>query len=185
MDDLAIGPDGAMVQFRALSAEDDLDSSVGLFVECFFHDKYYDGMYPDEGSMRDDFRRYFAWMLENGCGIGAFHDGELVGETVSFPMRKLDEQMFIDFFGEEGCLHDEMSRHMDSVFLFDICVSERFRGNGVASRLFDMALTDGQSYIGDTTGDISREMCLRRGFKVEKMQDGNDWWHKVTKECVK
>ena len=164
-----------------LHAEEDLEEATSLFARCFFQDKFYKGAYPDEQSMREDFKECFAWMLENTtASTGAFCGGKLVGEMVTFPIWKLSKERFEDFFGEEGPLHDAMGMRMDCVFLFCLCVEEPFRGEGISSKLLDSVLLPDLSYVADTTGEISRGMCERRGFELSRMtSEGEDWWFKA------
>ena len=78
----------------------EIDAVLEVFANNFFDDRYYQGWYKDKKEMMDDFREVMTWTLENGWNMGAYDGGNLVGMALTFPLRKLDDHMFGEFFGE-------------------------------------------------------------------------------------
>ncbi len=162
----------------------EIDAVLEVFADSFFDDQYYKGAYSDKQAMMDDFREVMTWTLENGWNMGSYENGYLIGMALTFPLRKLDDRMFGEFFGSEGVLHDTMRNSLDANFLFAMCVDEAHRGKGVANALFDSVLDEGVAYIGDTTSVMSRRMCEKRGFKTERFSETDDWWYKVYRPAL-
>lgn len=163
----------------------ELDAVLRMFAENFFDDVYYLGAYADKASMEDDFRECMTWILENGNNVGVYDRDSIIGMALSFPLDKLDDHMFGEFFGEEGVLYNEMKAHLDSTFLFAICIDHDYRGMFIGSRLFEAILDDDKSYIGDTTGIISLGMCQRRGFECKPFNENDSWWNRVYRPALK
>ena len=162
----------------------EIDAVLEVFANNFFGDRYYKGWYKDKKEMMDDFREVMEWTLENGWNMGAYEEGSLVGMALTFPLGKLDDHMFGEFFGTEGELHDLMKRHLDSTYIFAVCVNEENRCKGIATELFGSILEEGTSYISDTTSEIGQHMFGKRGFSLERMNTTDDFWHKAYRPAL-
>lgn len=159
----------------------DLEDAVSVFVDCMYHDLWYEGSYSSEDEMREDFSEYIGWLLRNGSGIGAWSGERLVGIALSFPLSKLDETMWSEWFGETGGLRQVMEEHSDHEYIFALCVEKEYRGGKIGSRLLDEVL-DGKSLcIADTTGELSFHMLERRGFHQIYSEEDKEWWRVLTK----
>ena len=162
----------------------EIDAVLEVFANNFFDDPYYRGWYENKQAMMDDFREVMTWTLENGWNIGAYEDGYLIGIALTFPLQKLDNYMFGEFFGNEGELYDTMKNHLDSTYIFAICVNEENRHKGIATELFSSILEEGTSYVSDTTSEIGRHMFGKRGFSLERMNVTDDFWHTAYREAL-
>ena len=162
----------------------EIDAVLKVFADNFFDDPYYRGWYDDKQAMMDDFREVMTWTLENGWNMGAYEKGYLVGIALTFPLQKLDNYMFGEFFGNEGELYNTMKNHLDSTYIFAICVNEENRRKGIATELFSSILEEGTSYISDTTSEIGQYMFGKRGFSLERMNATDDFWHTAYREAL-
>lgn len=168
------------MEFLPLSRKH-LKQALRLFSSCFFHNPYYEGMYPTRETMELDLTECFDWILQNGECHGALEENKLIGMTLTFPVSKLNSHMFDRFFGNEGVLCDLVKQHLNSVYLYAICVDESFRGQGIASKLFDQSIHPHVSYLGDVANDISLSMCKKRGFQVKSFENPKFPWFQVCK----
>lgn len=162
----------------------EIDAVLKVFADNFFDDPYYKGWYENKQAMMDDFREVMTWTLENGWNMGAYEGGYLVGMALTFPLRKLDDHMFEEFFGElEYCpsgspdgLYHCMKNHIDCIYIFAVCVNEGHRRKGVATELFASILDPCEEYIADTTNKIAKRMMEKRHFLFNRIKYDKDWW---------
>ena len=154
----------------------EIDAVLEVFANNFFDDRYYQGWYKDKKEMMDDFREVMTWTLENGWNMGAYEGGYLVGMALTFLLRKLDDYMFGEFFGNEGNLHDRMKEHIGCIYVFAVCVNEEHRHKGVATELFSSILDPCEEYVADTTNKIAKRMLEKRHFVFNRIEWDKDWW---------
>ena len=165
----------------------EIDAVLEVFANNFFDNQYYKGMYKGKTEMMDDFRECMTWTLENGWNMGAYDGGNLVGMALTFPLRKLDDHMFKEFFGEpeyspsgyaDGLYH-RMKDHIDCIYIFAVCVNEEHRRKGIANELFSSILDPCEEYIADVTDKIARRMLGKRHFLFNRMKYNIDWWEEA------
>ena len=176
--------------------ENELESVLDLFCECFSKDSYYKKLFsPLEDftkAMRDSFQKSILYCLERGFCIGIKDDCKLIAFLICFDYAeaKNNKLFFDDVFAmnlnNNEHVYDDFHYKIDklegkTIYILSIAVSYQYRRCGIASGLLDWIIVRYAhcNIVSDISNNESLPMYKKRAFDIQAIGTN---YHLVVRE---
>ena len=182
----------------------DVNEVLHLFCDCFYEDNYYNDIFPNISSRKNDmstkFKESITLCIQQGLSDGVFNDSnDLISFILLFDYKKLltnQKNDFLKLFSinlekEIPFNHEihEKAQKMDGrvIYILSIGVSDSYRRKGIASALVDNTLSTypNANIIGDVSNVHSLCIYKTRNFLIEEIR--KDYFlvtHFKKKQCM-
>jgi len=167
-----------------LLTPEDFDRVLPLFISQFHSDPYYRKLFPEEQTrdeqMAEAFSPWIRYALGQGYCYGIEREGELACIRLGVDYeREMNDDMFDSLLeGASQTLVERLEELLEDgrqiIYLVASATEERFKRQGLASRLLDFIMDKYPEavFVTDISSPIALKMYEKRGFSVEELEEG-------------
>ena len=178
------------------------DKLLDLFVDCFCEDSYYQKLFPNKNTIRNDmkisFQEVIEFCLNNNNVLGVFEEKEnLIGFLIFFDYLEVKSKfpkIFNKIFGANKIekfpyfneIHKKLLESYENIiYLLSLGVKKEYRRKKIASFLTDFLIKNYESYsiASDISNEASLEIYKKRDFVIEKISE--NYYYVKTKSVIK
>ena len=178
------------------------DKLLDLFVDCFCEDSYYQKLFPNKNTIRNDmkisFQEVIEFCLNNNNVLGVFEEKEnLIGFLIFFDYLEVKSKfpkVFNKIFGANKIekfpyfneIHKKLLESYENIiYLLSLGVKKEYRRKKIASFLTDFLIKNYESYsiASDISNEASLEIYKKRDFVIEKISE--NYYYVKTKSVIK
>ena len=182
--------------------KDDQNELIELFLDCFSEDIYYQKLFPNKNTIRNDmkisFQEVIEFCLNNNNILGVFEEkGNLIGFLIFFDYLEIKSKfpkIFNKIFGANKIekfpyfneIHKKLLESYENIiYLLSLGVKKEYRREKIASTLIDFLIEnyEGYSIASNTSNENFIEICRKRNFIIEKI--GEYDYYVKTKTVIK
>lgn len=165
----------------------DFEEVMALFCLCFNDDPFYEKLFPDKSTRKEDMAKQFGgnvrFYLENGISYGLAEEGSLVGFILCFDYFATKKEHSKEFYSTFGAKEQSDSQlpyyekiHLpieeignNAVFCLSVAIDPRYRRMGLGSLLMDKILSHNCNVFSDVSNTSSLEIYKKRGFEISEI----------------
>ncbi|ERT44952.1 acetyltransferase (GNAT) domain protein [Fusobacterium sp. CM21] len=178
------------------------DKLLDLFVDCFCEDSYYQKLFPNKNTIRNDmkisFQEVIEFCLNNNNVLGVFEEKEnLIGFLIFFDYLEVKSKfpkIFNKIFGANKIekfpyfneIHKKLLESYENIiYLLSLGVKKEYRRKKIASTLINFLIKnyEGYSIASDISNEASLEIYKKRDFIIEKISE--NYYYVKTKSVIK
>jgi len=182
--------------------KDNQNKLIELFLDCFSEDVYYQKLFPNKNTIRNDmkisFQEVIEFCLNNNNVLGIFEEKEnLIGFLIFFDYLEVKSKfpkIFNKIFGANKIekfpyfneIHKKLLESYENIiYLLSLGVKKEYRRKKIASTLIDFLIKnyEGYSIASDISNETSLEIYKKRNFIIEKISE--NYYYVKTKSVIK
>lgn len=182
--------------------KDNQNKLIELFLDCFSKDVYYQKLFPNKNTIRNDmkisFQEVIEFCLNNNNVLGIFEEKEnLIGFLIFFDYLEVKSKfpkIFNKIFGANKIekfpyfneIHKKLLESYENIiYLLSLGVKKEYRRKKIASTLIDFLIKnyEGYSIASDISNETSLEIYKKRNFIIEKISE--NYYYVKTKSVIK
>ena len=182
--------------------KDNQNKLIELFLDCFSEDVYYQKLFPNKNTIRNDmkisFQEVIEFCLNNSNVLGIFEEKEnLIGFLIFFDYLEVKSKfpkIFNKIFGANKIekfpyfneIHKKLLESYENIiYLLSLGVKKEYRRKKIASTLIDFLIKnyEGYSIASDISNETSLEIYKKRNFIIEKISE--NYYYVKTKSVIK
>ena len=182
--------------------KDDQNKLIELFLDCFSEDIYYQKLFPNKNTIRNDmkisFQEVIEFCLNNNNALGIFEEKEnLIGFLIFFDYLEVKSKfpkIFNKIFGANKIekfpyfneIHKKLLESYENIiYLLSLGVKKEYRRKKIASTLIDFLIKnyEGYSIASDISNETSLEIYKKRNFVIKKISE--NYYYVKTKSVIK
>ena len=182
--------------------KDDQNKLIELFLDCFSEDIYYQKLFPNKNTIRNDmkisFQEVIEFCLNNNNILGVFEEkGNLIGFLIFFDYLEIKSKfpkIFNKIFGANKIekfpyfneIHKKLLESYENIiYLLSLGVKKEYRREKIASTLIDFLIKnyEGYSIASDISNEVSLQIYRKRNFIIEQISE--NYYYVKTKTVIK